>query len=78
LNVLGDYFLSHEKSGHILQRERMVALLNQCYSYATCENLSKANAKSTSNEKRRKLMRSTRLGLTFTRFRYLTDFQDKV
>jgi len=45
----------------------------QCYSYATCANLSKADAKSTSNEWRRKLMRSTWLDLAFIRFRYLTD-----
>jgi len=50
----------------------------QCYSYATCANLSKADAKSTSNEERRKLMRSTWLGLAFTRFRYLTGFQETV
>jgi len=47
----------------------------QCHSYATCANRSKADAKFTSNEKRRKLMRSTWLGLAFTRSRYLTDFQ---
>jgi len=25
-NVLGEYFISHEKSGHVLQRGRMVAV----------------------------------------------------
>jgi len=35
-----------------------------------------SDAKSTSNKQRRKLMRSTWLGLSFTRFRYLTDFQE--
>jgi len=38
--------------------------------------MSKADVKSTSNEERRKLMRSTWLDLAFTRFRYLTDFQE--
>jgi len=43
LNVLGDYFISHEKSGHVTysKRGRMVALFNN----ATY----KADAKSTSN-----------------------------
>jgi len=50
----------------------------QCCSYATCANLSKADAKSTNNEWRLKLMRSTRLslGLALTRFRYLTHFPE--
>jgi len=28
LNVLGDYFISNEKSGHVLQGGRMLVLLN--------------------------------------------------
>jgi len=47
-----------------------------CYSYATCENLSTADAKSSRNELRRTLTCSTWLGLAFTRFRYLTDLQE--
>jgi len=42
----------------------------------TCAILSRAGAKSARNEWRRKLMRSTWLGLAFIRFRYLTDFQE--
>ena len=48
----------------------------RCYSYATCANLTKANAKYTNNKWRCKLMCSTWLDLAFTRFKYLTDFQE--
>ena len=75
LNVLGEYFISHEKSGHVIQKEDVwqpyLAMLLIC---DLCK--SKADAKSTRNEKRRKLMSTTWLSLAFTRFRYLADFQE--
>jgi len=52
LNVLGDYFISHEKSGHVACSKKRTygSPTEQGFSYATCANLSTADPKSISNE----------------------------
>jgi len=52
LNVLGDYFSSYEKSGHVAYSKQRTYgnPTEQRISYATCANLSQADSKSTSNE----------------------------
>jgi len=47
LKVLGYYFISHEKSGHVLKKGRMAALLNNA---AHMRPAQISDAKSTSNE----------------------------
>jgi len=51
-NVLREYFISHGKSGHVayFKKRTYGSPTYQCNSYVTCANLSKADAKSTSNE----------------------------
>jgi len=46
-NVLGEYFISHEKSGHVqyFTKRTFGNHTLQCYSYTTCVNLSKADRK---------------------------------
>jgi len=64
--VLGEYFISHEKSDMYFKKGTFGSPIWQCYSYATC-----AEEKSTSM-----LMRSSWLDLAFTICRYLTDLQE--
>jgi len=42
LNVLVEYSISHEKSGHVIQKEDDGSPTQQYYSYATRANLNKA------------------------------------
>jgi len=65
----GHFGMSSENISFFLKKKDMsskkgrIAAQQQCYSYATWKNPSKADAQSTSNEGRFKLMRSTYMAL---------------
>ena len=43
LDVLGDYFISHEKIGHVVQKNEVWQHYLTMLPYAICANLSKAD-----------------------------------